>query len=98
MSEAFDKTAYMKVYQQTPKQVEYQAKYMATYWQNRKNKDKHNKRRKDRYANDSDYRKKQLEMQNTPERKALRKKYDAERYAKKKAETQGEGNLDLFLK
>ena len=40
---SLDKTTYMKVYQQTPAQVEYQAKYMATYWQNRKNKDKHNK-------------------------------------------------------
>ena len=40
---SLDKTTYMKVYQQTPAQVEYQAKYMKTYWQSRENKDKANK-------------------------------------------------------
>ena len=36
--------------------------------------------------------------QQTPKYKAHRKKYAAERYARKKAETQGEGTLDAFLK
>ena len=58
---------------------------MATYWQNRKNKDKHNKRRKDRRANDSDYKKREVERS---------RKYRA----KKKAERQGVGTLDAFLK
>ena len=38
------------------------------------------------------------EYEQTPKRKAYKKKYDAECYAKKKSERQGEGNLDPFLK
>ena len=36
--------------------------------------------------------------QQTPKYKAYKKKYDAECYAKKKAETQGDGTLEAFLK
>tara|TARA_Y100000310_G_scaffold316968_1_gene369323 strand:- start:899 stop:1450 length:552 start_codon:yes stop_codon:yes gene_type:complete len=81
---SLDYNAYMKVYQQTPAQVEYHAKYMATYWQSRENKDKANKRRRELYANSSEYRKYNIEK--------------SRRYrAKKKAERQGEGPLEAFM-
>ena len=102
---SLDKTSYMKVYQQTPAQVEYQAKYMKTYWQSRENKDKANKRRRELYANSSEFRKKDLErgrkrrarLSNDPVWVENRRKKDRERYARKKAEKQGTGTLKEFM-
>ena len=95
----------MKVYQQTPAQVEYQAKYMKTYWQSRENKDKANKRRRELYASSSEFRKKDLErgrkrrarLSNDPVWVENRRKKDRERYARKKAEKQGTGTLKEFM-
>ena len=80
--------SYKKAYKQTPEYKEYEKAYMKEY------------RKTPEYkAYTKEYMK---AYRQTPEykeyQKAYQKAYHKERYARKKAETQGEGTLDSFMK
>ena len=89
---SLDKKAWMKEYRQTPKRKEYEKEYqqrperkeyMKEYYQ----KPEYKEARKG-------YEKKRVRP---PEYWTWKKKYNAERYARKKAERQGVGTLDQFM-
>ena len=99
-----DMKAYEKAYRQTPKYKEYQKAYKKEYREKylayaqspqRKAWEKAYEKKRRQTPERKAY---QKEYKQTPEYKAYRKKYDDERRAKKKAETQGEGTLEGFLK
>ena len=67
------------------------------YWKKRSQTPEYKAKKKE-YQQTPKYKAYDKKRQQTPEYKARKKKYDAEYRAKKKAETQGEGTLEAFLK
>jgi len=92
-----ERKAYMKEYnkkfRQTPEYKEYDKKRNAT-----PERKAHMKEYKKVYNQTPEYKEYDKKRNATPERKAWKKAYSAERYAKKRAETQGEGTLVAHMK
>jgi len=97
---------YRKKIQHTPEYKEYYRKRRETIeykeyqkkYQKERNQTLERKLYMKEYAQKPEVKEYQKKYQSTPEYKEHRKKYAAERYARKKAEKQGEGTLEPFLK
>ena len=93
----YDRQSYDRKRQQTPEYKEYKKKYDKKRYATPEYKEYQKKRQEtsEYKADRQSYDKKRSQ---TPERKAYMREWKRKDYAKKKAERQGEGTLDAFLK
>ena len=96
-----DIKAYMKEYNKEYEQTPQRKAYKKEYYKKRRLTPEYKANRREyenKRSQTPEYKAYRKEYEQTPQRKAYKKEYMREYYARKKAETQGEGTLEAFLK